>query len=189
MLRDLLPFMAVLPSTAYSLISLWCGWKYFMADQAAKPKSVPQAGSEEETTQTYTSVRRGDSYAANELVGQNPALSVTVIKPVKGMDADSYTNFASFCRQDYAGGIQILFAAASGDDPIIPVIRKLIADFPAHDITLIVNPAIHGPNYKVSNLINAFPAARHDIIIVCDSDIRVPAGYLRSVTALSLIHI
>ena len=84
---------------------------------------------------------------------------------------------------DYAGSIQILFAAASGDDPVIPVIRRLIDDFPGHDISLIVNPAIHGPNYKVCNLINAFPAARHDVIIVCDSDIRVTAQYLRSVTA------
>ena len=149
MLHDLFPFMAVLPSTAYSLISLACAVQFF---SAAPPKTDIQPG-------------------------------VTVIKPVKGMDADSYANFASFCRQDYAGSIQILFAAASGDDPVIPVIRRLIADFPGHDISLIVNPAIHGPNYKVCNLINAFPAARHDIIIVCDSDIRVTGGYLRSVTA------
>ncbi len=44
-----------------------------------------------------------------------------------------------------------------------------------------INPAIHGPNYKVSNLINAFPQAKYDIIIVCDSDIRVTPDYLQSV--------
>jgi ceramide glucosyltransferase len=106
---------------------------------------------------------------------------VTVLKPVKGMDAGSFDNFASFCRQDYNGPLQMVFAAASADDPVIPVIRKLISDFPGHDIALVVDPAIHGPNYKVSNLINAFPRAKHDIIIVCDSDIRVPPGYLASV--------
>ena len=68
------------------------------------------------------------------------------------------------------------------DDPVIPVIQQLMRNFPGVDIQLIVNPAIHGPNYKVSNLINAFPAAKHDIIIVCDSDIRVSPGYLASVT-------
>jgi ceramide glucosyltransferase len=99
------------------------------------------------------------------------------------MDAGSYDNFASFCRQEYAGPLQMLFAAASADDPVIPVIRQLVADFPEHDISLVINPAIHGPNYKVSNLINAFPQAKHDIIIVCDSDIRVPPGYLQSVTS------
>lgn len=108
---------------------------------------------------------------------------VSILKPVKGMDAGSYDNFASFCRQEYTGPLQIVFAAASADDAVIPVIRQLITDFPGHDISLVVNPAIHGPNYKVSNLINAFPRARHDIIIICDSDIRVTPDYLRSVTS------
>jgi len=108
---------------------------------------------------------------------------VTILKPVKGMDAGSYDNFASFCRQGYAGPLQMVFAAASAGDPVVPVIRRLIADFPEHDISLVLDPAIHGPNYKVSNLINAFPRAAYDIIIVCDSDIRVPPGYLESVIA------
>ncbi len=106
---------------------------------------------------------------------------VTILKPVKGMDAGSYENFASFCRQRYAGELQLIFAAASPDDQVIPVIHQLMADFPEHNIALTINPAIHGPNYKVSNLINAFPQARHDIIIVCDSDIRVATDYLQSV--------
>ena len=149
MLRALLPFIAVLPSTAYSLISLGCARRYFS-----------------------TTLPTTDS---------NPG--VTMLKPVKGMDADSYTNFASFCRQEYRGLTQLLFAVASSDDPVIPAIRKLMADFPGCDISLIINPAIHGPNYKVSNLINAFPEAKHEIIIVCDSDIRVTPDYLRSVTS------
>lgn len=107
---------------------------------------------------------------------------VSILKPVKGIDAGSYDNFASFCCQRYDGELQIIFAAASPDDPVIPVIHQLMADFPEHDISLVVNPALHGPNYKVSNLINAFPQARHEIIIVCDSDIRVARDYLQSVT-------
>jgi ceramide glucosyltransferase len=65
----------------------------------------------------------------------------------------------------------------------VPVIRQLMADFSNHDISLVINPAQHGPNQKVSNLINAFPQAKHDIIIVCDSDISVEPDYLTSVTA------
>jgi ceramide glucosyltransferase len=107
---------------------------------------------------------------------------VTIIKPVKGVDAESYENFASFCRQDYPR-FQIIFAAASPADPSIPVIEKLTSDFPALDIDLVVDDRIYGPNYKVCNLINAFPKARHDIIIVCDSDIRVEERYLREVCA------
>ncbi len=108
---------------------------------------------------------------------------VSILKPVKGMDEESYQNFASFCTQSYSGNVQLLFAVASSDDPVITVIHQLTADFPDHDISLIVNPAIHGPNYKVSNLINAFPKVKHDIIIVCDSDIRVSPDYLAFVTS------
>jgi ceramide glucosyltransferase len=109
------------------------------------------------------------------------APAVSILKPVRGMDQESYQNFATFCHQEYAGEVQVIFAVASPNDPVIAVIRRLMADFPDRDISLTVNPAIHGPNYKVSNLINAFPGAKHDIIIVCDSDIRVPADYLSSV--------
>lgn len=151
MLRTLLPFMVILPSLAYALISLFCARKYFNRDQHLTPHPSPPG--------------------------------VSILKPVKGMDADSYDNFASFCRQQYAGKVQLIFAAASADDPVIPVIRQLTRDFPGHDITLCISPALHGPNYKVSNLINAFPQAVHDIIIVCDSDINVAPDYLQSVTA------
>jgi ceramide glucosyltransferase len=152
MLRTLLPFVAIIPATAYSLISLKCARKFFKRSAPATLEPTPAPG-------------------------------VTILKPVKGMDAGSYENFASFCHQGYAGPQQLLFAAASADDPVISVIQRLMQDFPGHDISLTVNPAIHGPNYKVSNLINAFPKAKHDIIIVCDSDIRVAADYLKSVTA------
>ena len=157
MLHSLLPFIVILPSLAYALISLFCAARYFKSRRSnLRRQPMP-----DDSTVTP---------------------GVSILKPVKGSDADSYANFASFCRQQYAGAHQLIFAAASADDPAIPVIRRLIDDFPAHDISLIVNPAIHGPNYKVSNLINAFPRARHDIIIVCDSDIQVEPGYLQSVT-------
>jgi ceramide glucosyltransferase len=105
---------------------------------------------------------------------------VSVIKPVKGIDAQSYENFASFCRQEYPV-FQIIFAAASQSDPAIPVIDKIKGDFPYIDIELVIDSRIYGPNYKVCNLINAFPKAKHDILIVCDSDIRVGESYLREI--------
>jgi ceramide glucosyltransferase len=107
---------------------------------------------------------------------------VTILKPVKGMDAESYENFASFCRQDYPE-FQIVFAAASASDPAIPVIERVRTEFPEVDIDLVIDSRIYGPNYKVCNLINAFARAKHGIIIVCDSDIRVGERYLAEVCA------
>ena len=105
---------------------------------------------------------------------------VTILKPVKGMDAESFANFASFCEQDYPE-FQIVFAVASASDPAVPVIKSLIDKFPTVDIDLVVDERVYGSNYKVCNLMNAFPRAKHDILIICDSDIRVDANYLREV--------
>ncbi|GAM08904.1 ceramide glucosyltransferase [Geobacter sp. OR-1] len=107
-------------------------------------------------------------------------LPVTILKPVKGMDSESFDNFASFCRQKY-DRFQIVFAVASADDEAVPVIRRLMAEFPEVDVELVVDGRIYGPNYKVCNLMNAFPKAKYDIIIVCDSDIRVGDRYLAEV--------
>lgn len=108
---------------------------------------------------------------------QNFFPPVTVIKPVKGLDAESFRNFASFCRQDYPQ-FQLLFACATEDDPAIPVIRELATTFPGIDIGLVVDGTVHGANAKVSNLLNAWQQVKHDIVIVCDSDIRVGPDYL-----------
>jgi ceramide glucosyltransferase len=107
---------------------------------------------------------------------------VTILKPVKGMDAESFANFSSFCEQDYPL-YQIVFAVASGDDPAIPVINDIIRRYPEVDIDLVVDGRIYGANYKVCNLINAYTRAKYDILIVCDSDIRVDSLYLRQVCA------
>jgi ceramide glucosyltransferase len=147
---SLLPFGAVLPATAYSLLSLWCGWRFFKG-QASE--------------------------------GRGQGVAISILKPVKGLEEDSYQNFASFCSQTYSGAVQLIFAVAAADDPVVPVIRQLMADFPNLDISLQINATIHGPNSKVSNLINAYPQAKYDLLMVCDSDIRVTPTFLRSVTA------
>jgi ceramide glucosyltransferase len=173
MLLTLFSFIVILPSLVYSLISLACGRTYFkgLGTNVGPGTRVQEAGLKADADIFPLSQDPLDVYPA-----------VSILKPVKGMDAESYDNFASFCTQKYPGKVQLLFAAASADDPVVAVIRQLITDFPERDISLLINPAIHGPNYKVSNLINAFPKARHPLIIVCDSDIRVTTDYLRSVT-------
>jgi len=107
---------------------------------------------------------------------------VTILKPVKGVDAESFENFSSFCEQDYPL-YQIVFAVASSEDPVVPVIQRLIGAYPGIDIELVVDGRIHGPNYKVCNLMHAYPQANYDLLIVCDSDISVGPRYLQEVAA------
>jgi ceramide glucosyltransferase len=108
---------------------------------------------------------------------------VTILKPLHGAEPDLYANLASFCRQDYSAPVQVVFGLTDPADPAAAVVRRLIADFPDRDFQLVINARRHGANAKVSNLINMQPAARHETIVVADSDIVAPPDYLTNVAA------
>jgi ceramide glucosyltransferase len=125
---------------------------------------------------------------AHRAQGQTPRATdemrpISVLKPVRGLDPDAYENFASFCRQDYPE-FEILFALNDAEDPAAPIVQKLIADFPGRSIRLIVVEERLGPNTKVSNLCRLVREARHPLLVITDSDVRVEPGYLRSVAAM-----
>jgi ceramide glucosyltransferase len=101
---------------------------------------------------------------------------------LKGIDPEIWENFCSHCEQDYPQfHIQLIFGVSNPRDPAIEVVRKLQAKYPNLPIELIVCNRVLGANIKVSNLVQMLPAARHEILLVNDSDIRVPADYLRRV--------
>lgn len=107
--------------------------------------------------------------------------AVTLLKPVCGEDPELYENLASFCRQDYAAPIQLVIGAHRDSDPAVPIVRRLIADFPDADITLVVEGSLPGSNFKICNLANMLPAAKHDVLVMSDSDMRVTPDYLGAV--------
>ncbi|HET6144793.1 MAG TPA: bacteriohopanetetrol glucosamine biosynthesis glycosyltransferase HpnI [Candidatus Acidoferrales bacterium] len=104
----------------------------------------------------------------------------SILKPVRGLDPNAYENFASFCRQSYPE-FEILFAVNGPADPVVPVVQKLIADFPERTIRLIFVEERLGANVKVSNLCRLVREAQHDLLVITDSDVRVEPEYLRSV--------
>ena len=107
---------------------------------------------------------------------------VTILKPVCGLDPGLYGNLRSFCEQDHPE-FQVLFGVRDPDDPAIPVVERVIRDFPGRDLGLVVDERVIGTNLKVSNLANMFPQAKHDVLVVADSDMRVDRKYLSAVTA------
>ena len=107
---------------------------------------------------------------------------VSIVKPVRNVDREAYENFASFCRLDYPK-YEIVFAVADRDDPVIPVIRKLQQSFPKCSIRLVTAVANLGANNKVNNLCQLVQEAKHELIVMSDSDVRVETDYLRNVVA------
>ncbi|MEE8321769.1 MAG: bacteriohopanetetrol glucosamine biosynthesis glycosyltransferase HpnI [Gammaproteobacteria bacterium] len=120
---------------------------------------------------------RGKKANSSSSATQRP---VTILKPVCGLDHEMAINLRSFCEQDYAE-YQVIFGVHDKNDPAVPIIRELIKDYPTLDIDLVIDQRIHGTNHKVSNLINMFPRAKHEILFIADSDMRVPEDYLNAV--------
>lgn len=109
---------------------------------------------------------------------------VTVLKPLHDAEPGLRERLAAFCRQDYDAPVQVLCGAQDRNSPAVAVVRAMDADSPDTTIELIVDPRSHGVNRKVSNLINIMPRARHDTLVLSDSDIVVAPDYLRVITAL-----
>ena len=108
--------------------------------------------------------------------------SVSVLKPLCGIEPRLYENLVTFCKQAHPC-FQLLCGVSSPVDPAIGVVRRLQAEYPHCDIKLVIDSRVHGSNPKVSNLINMVQWARHDVIVLADSDIAVEPDYLDTVTA------
>ena len=107
--------------------------------------------------------------------------AVTLLKPLKGPGIDLYENLASFCRLDYPT-YQIVFGVEDAHDPAVAVVEQIKRDFPERDIVLAVGQ-LPGTNRKVANLRHMMRHARHGVLVMSDSDIRVRPDYLQVMVA------
>jgi ceramide glucosyltransferase len=111
------------------------------------------------------------------------APSVSILKSLKGIDPGMVDAFRGHCRQQYAGDYELLFGVASLDDPAAAAVEQVQREFPDRAIRLILCPERLGANGKVSTLAQLVPHARHEFLLISDSDISVSPRYLERVMA------
>ena len=112
------------------------------------------------------------------------APGVSILKSLKGVDPGMLDAFRSHCRQAYRGDFELLFGIANLDEPAAGVVHELQREFPDLTIRLIECPHKLGANGKVSTLAQVVPHARHEFLLINDSDITVSERYLERVMAL-----
>jgi ceramide glucosyltransferase len=121
-------------------------------------------------------------YRRRRPIASTPAPPVTILKPLRGDDGQLYENLRSFCRQDYPT-FEIVLGVRDPHDPAVPVVERLRREFPGLELRLVADRRTIGTNLKVSNLANLVGHAKHETLVVADSDMRVGSGYLRAVVA------
>jgi ceramide glucosyltransferase len=102
---------------------------------------------------------------------------VTILKPLYGAEPETYECLRSFCEQTYPQ-YQVIFGVCDPQDPAVAVVHRLQREFPSRDLVLAADRKEHGSNRKVNNLINMMAHARHDYLVVSDSDVKVDGDYL-----------
>lgn len=106
---------------------------------------------------------------------------VTILKPVYGVDRDLEANLESFCTQEYPD-YQVVISLQRTDDPARPIVERVRDRYPGR-VTLAIKDSEPVLNGKIQSLVIGLEAARHDILVISDSDTRVPRDYLRTIVA------
>jgi ceramide glucosyltransferase len=112
----------------------------------------------------------------------NDLVPVTILKPLCGAEPETYECLRSFCDQEYPE-FQVVFGVCDSKDPVLAIVYRLQREFPQRHVAVAIDRRQHGSNRKVSNLINMMPLARHEFLVLSDSDVRVERDYLAQVSA------
>jgi ceramide glucosyltransferase len=117
-----------------------------------------------------------------ELPPPDDAPPITVIRPVCGLDNFVEATLRSTFVLDYPR-YEILFCAASARDPVVALVRRLIAEHPAVAARLLIGDERISANPKLNNVLKGWRAAAHDRIVMADSNVLMPRDYLQRLLA------
>lgn len=122
------------------------------------------------------------NYLTQKIPAAHSSAPISVLKPLSGADEGLEANLRSFFEQDHPD-YELLFGVRDPADPAVPLVQALLDEFPSRTARLLITGEPPYPNAKVYSLERMVAAARYDILVMSDSDIRVAPGFLRSIAA------
>ena len=144
----------VIGGSVYSLICAWSAGRFFY-QESADSNNQPNASN---------------------------TPTVTVLKPVRGLEKNLKANLRSICTQDYPD-YQVIYSIQDPEDPALPLLKEIEAEFGSEKVTVTVSQVQAGANGKVNNLLGALKEARYDTLIISDSDTCLSPDYISSIVA------
>ena len=109
-------------------------------------------------------------------------MPVSIVRPVSGLEPFSRLTLGSGFRLDHPD-YELLFCAHNAKDPVVPVVRALMAEHPHVTARLLIGDEGRSANPKLDNCLKGWAAARHDWIVLADSNVEMPPDYLQRLFA------
>jgi ceramide glucosyltransferase len=132
------------------------------------------------TVFSLIAILAAERYSRAKPVAAGDLPPISVLKPLHGLDDGLRENLRSFFNQDYPE-FEILFAVEDGSDSAAAVARQLIGEYRDIPARLVIAGASPFPNAKVHSLRRMLGEARHEALVMADSDVRVTRNFLRAI--------
>jgi ceramide glucosyltransferase len=108
----------------------------------------------------------------------DPAPGVSIVRPVCGLDNFCAETLGSSFAPDYPV-YEVIFCVARANDPVVPLVERLIAANPHIPSQLIIGDEKVSQNPKLNNCVRGWDAAAHEWIILADANVLMPKDYIQ----------
>jgi ceramide glucosyltransferase len=108
---------------------------------------------------------------------RRPPVGVSILRPVCGLEPRIEATLASSFGIDHPD-YEVIFCVSAADDPVVPMVERLVRDHPEVPCRLLIGAGGHGRNPKLDNLLKGWDAASHDWVVISDSNVMIPPNYL-----------